>query len=337
MATDKGVKDEDKKKKSEDDDDDKTPSTAIDVVIEGDEPKPKPKKEEKEEKEPEEEVEVEAKSEESEEEREQRLSKSQQRKQRQRDAREAQERELANLRKQNAELIGRVSQIETRTFSSDVSRIESGITEAQGQVAEANDIIARATKEQNGEALAAALNARDEARRRYDYLYNYRQNIDAQMRAQQAQPKVDPLVVAQSKQWIAKNPWYDPQGGNEDSQIALGIDNLLVRQGLDPREPKYWDELTSRLKKHLPHRFNGASRDLEEDEDTGRGSPTRGSGREGSGASGGKSTFHISKDRVDSLKDAGEWERFNADKDFRNRMIRRYREADEKYGTGAQK
>jgi hypothetical protein len=336
MATDKGVKDEDKKKKSEDDDEDKTPSTAVDVVIEGEEPKSKPKKEEEKET-PEEEVEVETKPEESEEEREQRLSKSQQRKQRQREAREAQERELANLRRQNAELLGRVSSIESRSFTSDVSRIESGITEAQGQLAEANDIIARATKEQNGEALAQALNARDEARRRYDYLSNYRQNIDAQMRQQQAQPKVDPLVVAQSKQWMSKNPWYDPQGGNEDSQIALGIDNLLVRQGLDPREPKYWEELTSRLKKHLPHRFNGAPRDLEEDEDTGRGSPTRGSGREGSGASGGKSTFHISKDRVDSLKEAGEWERFNTEKDFRNRMIKRYREADEKYGTGAQK
>src|SRR5258708_8488094 len=182
MAENKGVKDEDKKKKGEDEDEDKPQATAVDVVVEGEE-KPKPKKEEKEEKEtPDEEVEVEAKPEESEEEREQRLSKSQQRKQRQRDAREAQERELANLRRQNAELIGRVSQIETRTFSSDASRIESGITEAQGQISEANDIIARATKEQNGEALAPALNARDEARSRYDYLSTYRHNTDPQIR-----------------------------------------------------------------------------------------------------------------------------------------------------------
>lgn len=323
----KDEKDEDEKKAKKagekDDDEKDEPSTDVDIEIEGEE-KDKPKKEVKKE---EEEVEVEPEGE-SPEDKEQRLSKSQQRKQRQREARDAKEREIAALRSQNAELVNRVSAIEQKGFSADVGRIETGLYEAEQQMREAKDIIKRATEEKNGEALAQAQEAWYDARRRAEQLTSLKQNMAAKAREPQVQAP-DPLLVRHAKDWMSKNRWYDPRGYDQDSKIALSIDQSLANDGWDPKTQEYWEEFSARVSKYLPHRTNGKKPEEEEEEES---SPTRGSGRESGGGSV-KTTFRVSKDRVDALKEAGQWDQFNSDKTFRARMIKRFKEADEKHAA----
>jgi hypothetical protein len=327
---------DDKKKKSaaeeKAEEKDEEPSEEVEIVLE-EEPAPKKKAKEEGEEDGEAEAEVEQEGE-SAKEKEQRLSKSQERKQRQREAREAKDRELLALRNQLAETTGRLNQIEQRGQADDYGRIEQGIYEAQGQMSEAKRIIARALEEKNGEALAQANDALYEARRRAELLLAEKQRYVQQAQQPRAQPP-DPLLVKHARDWMSKNRWYDPRGLDNDSKIALSIDQMLASEGMDPRTEGYWEEFNERVAKYLPHRATVQRKRVveeEEQDDDPPQSQTRGSGRE-SGGGGGKITFRISKDRVDAMKEAGQWDQFQSDKTFRARMIKRFKDSDEKHGT----
>jgi hypothetical protein len=334
MAKKDDDKDEDKKKKEaaaeeKDEDQEKDePSTDVDVEVEGEESsKPKKKEAKAEDDESDEEPESETP-----EEKEQRLSRSQRRKAHRREVQEQKDRELAALRAQNAELARRVGSIEERGFNADVSNIDASLYESQRQMQEAKDIIKRATEEKNGEALAQAQEAWYEARTRAEKLLAYKQSLA--QKAQEPAPKApDPLLVRHARDWMSKNRWYDPRGFDQDSKIALSIDQALASDGWDPRTQEYWDEFSDRVAKYLPHRMNGQRKAQVEEEEEETSSQTRGSGRESGGGTATKTTFRVSKDRVDAMKEAGQWEQFNSDKAFRNRMIKRFREADEKHAA----
>jgi hypothetical protein len=134
---------------------------------------------------------------------------------------------------------------------------------------------------------------------------------------------------------MSKNTWYDPSGANQDSRVALAIDSQLVEDGFDPRTPEYWDELDSRLKNYLPHRYKagydlaGGSPGTGGSGTGGRvesraGVTTTGSGRSAAAGSGTAGRFQLSKDRIDAMKEAGIWD----DPSRRDAMIRRYYEHD---------
>ena len=117
------------------------------------------------------------------------------------------------------------------------------------------------------------------------------------------------MVQRLAAQWVKKNSWYDPSGSDADSRIAKKIDELMVAQRWDPKDPDYWDELDSRLQKELPHRYN----DSNDDESRSVRRPRNivgSSGREASAAYGGsnRSQFVLSPERVKAMKDAGAWE-----------------------------
>jgi len=118
--------------------------------------------------------------------------------------------------------------------------------------------------------------------------------------------------------WLTDNPWYDPSGQDEDSEIAMTIDKKMVKEGWNPSSPEYWDELDNRLQKYLPHRYN------DHIDETPRSKPktvVTGSGRESVTNSGGRAnTFTLSPDRVRAMKDAGMWD----DPEKRAKMIKRY-------------
>lgn len=316
-----------KEKEAEDKDEKDEPSEDVEVEIEGEKPERKEKEEPKEDKGDKEEVEVEVADPEEEQ---KRLSQSQARRQRQREAREAKDREIAALRAQNAELEGRVQNIEQRRVLDDAGSLERGMYDAARQVQEAKDIIARGIKEQNGEAVAQAQEAMYAANRRYEQLQARAAQIQRQ-RQEQPAPRVDPLLAKHAKDWMSKNRWYDVRGYDEDSRIALTIDAGLANEGWDPKTPEYWDEFSDRVAKYLPHRAQKGAKPADDDDDV-PDSRTRGSGRESGGGST-KTTYRLSKDRVDALKEAGQWDDFQKDSKFRSRMLRRFKEADEKHST----
>ena len=130
----------------------------------------------------------------------------------------------------------------------------------------------------------------------------------------------DPQLQKYASTWMENNSWYDPNGKDPDSRIALTIDQAMAEEGWNPKTPQYWDELDNRLQKYLPHRYTGDT-----DEKPNRNSRPRNvvtsSGRESSSSNViGKNQFALSRDQVQAMKDAGMWD----DPEKRAKMIRRY-------------
>ena len=142
---------------------------------------------------------------------------------------------------------------------------------------------------------------------------NYKEQV-AKAGSTESAP-ANPKLVRLANDWMERNSWYDPEAGDEDTQIAKVIDNRLVAEGWDPSNKDYWDELDSRLQKRLPHRY---TRDAGEYSRRSPRSVVTGSSRESSRVNG--SQFVLEPEQVRAMKDAGFWD----DPEKRNKMIKRY-------------
>lgn len=219
------------------------------------------------------------------------------------------------LQRQNQELLARLSAVEQKTHGSELARIDKAIEDQQVRIQYAKMKIAEAAQASDGEAMANAQEMWFEARRAAEALEN--------LKKQAATPKQQAIAPDRSVQrmaasWMERNSWYDPSGGDEDSDIALTIDKRMAKEGWDPRSPDYWEELDNRLQKKLPHRYNEES---DEKEVVKRPkSIVTGSGRESAVSSGGRGTFTLTPEQVRAMKDAGFWE----DPVLRAKMIKRY-------------
>lgn len=164
----------------------------------------------------------------------------------QRRARDNAKRELDFLRQQNADLVNRVQAIEGNTYTQQAQTIEQRYQQAVYEAQQAELIMARAVEAGNGDDMAQALRIRDEAKDRAQQLA-YQHQQTQQYAQQAAQPRTDPRVVDYAKQWLDANPWYNPQGRDEDSAVTKAIDNSLAAEGWNPASEEYWHELTRRV------------------------------------------------------------------------------------------
>lgn len=164
----------------------------------------------------------------------------------QRRAKEAAERKIMLLERQNAEMMQRLSAVEGFTQNTNAQTLEARIAQAQREIQQAEMIIAKATEAGNGDDVVAAMRIRDQAMSNAQQLVQTKQQFDTQ-RQQAQQPKVDPNVVNYAKQWMEANPWYDPTGRDRDSALTKAIDNELASEGYDPASREYWEELTGRV------------------------------------------------------------------------------------------
>ena len=212
---------------------------------------------------------------------------------------------LQQLQRENEEFKRRLGQLERNTKAEQVTRIEKGIEDAQVRLEYAKMKLAEATQNQDGQAMVEAQTLWDSAREEVRNLAMLKKQADEELQRpqQQNQPNVpDPTVQKLAAQWMRKNDWYDPAARDSDSRIAKKIDELLVTQGWNPSDPDYWDELTSRLQKELPHRYNETNDDEVRDVRRPR-NVVGSSGREASAAYGGsnRSQFVLSPDRVKAM------------------------------------
>lgn len=217
---------------------------------------------------------------------------------------------LQQLQRENEEFKRRLSQLERNTKAEQVTRIEKGIEDAQVRLEYAKMKLAEATQNNDGQAMVEAQTLWDAAREEVRNLALLKQQADEELRRPQQQANVpDPTVQRLAAQWMRKNNWYNPNANDPDSRVAKKIDELMVTQGWNPSDPDYWDELTSRLQKELPHRYNDHNDD--EDREVRRPRNVVGSaGREASAAYGGtnRSQFVLSPERVKAMKEAGAWD-----------------------------
>ena len=241
------------------------------------------------------------------------------RRQLQKQAKERSQRELALLREQNAELMRRMQAIEGNTLTQQAQSIEQQYNAALYEAQQAETIIARAVEAGNGEDVAVAMRLRDEAKERAQQLAYAKQQ--AEQYAQQAvQPQADPRVVDYAKQWLDANPWYNPQGRDEESSITKAIDNSLAAEGWNPASEEYWHELTRRVAARIGGSDNAATR---REAAPRRKAPPTGNTREHAPAST-KNEVVVTPERKQAMIEAGVWD----DPVARNRYLKAYQAYD---------
>ena len=221
---------------------------------------------------------------------------------------------LALLQRQNEELMERLSVVERKTHSGDIARVDKAIQDEQARMQYALTKIKQATEAGDGDAMIKAQDLLYESRKRVEGFTNLKQRLtDA---GTQQQSPIDGRIRNNANSWIERNPWFDPNGKDEDSAIAKVVDERLIAEGYNPASPDYWDELDARLQKRLPHHYNRSRRDSSERRPK---SFVTSSERETGGASS-RNTFTLTPEQVRAMKDAGFWD----DPEKRNKMIKRY-------------
>ena len=243
--------------------------------------------------------------------------KRQKQRERQKRAKEHADRELSELRQQNDTLLRRVSAIEGNTLASNVNALDQRIAQAQADVKQAENIIARAVEAGNGDDVATAMRLRDEAQYEAQQLWQHKQQVE-QARQQHANPGPDPRVVNYAKEWMDANPWYDPNGRDEDSAITKVIDNQLASEGYSPKDADYWHELTRRVASRI-----GDDEAETRQNPSKRKAPPTGTTREHAPVST-KKEIYVTPERKQAMIDAGIWD----DVPRRNQMLKAYQAYD---------
>ena len=283
---------------------------------------------------PEESEEVEASGEPDEREsiRERRRKEKQERKQRRDTAIKRDKVELNFLRKRNEDLERRISAQEQKSQNLEMGNIDQHIAVAQKELNLADQVIAKGVETQSGEDVQKALAYRDQAQKKIAQLERQKQQANVQMQQQlQPQTPVDDRVLAHAQEFMDDNPWYDINGGNEESSIVNAIDASLTKEGFDPATDEYWDELTERAARRLPEKFEDFVEEVGEQEEptpvkkkrVARGGPAVGSGKEHAPASTRKEVY-ISPERKQAMMDHGVWD----DPVLRQKYVKRYMEWD---------
>ena len=217
------------------------------------------------------------------------------------------------------EMNQRLSTVERKSTGSEMAQLDNAEKEAIQAYNYFKDINAKAIEQANGQVAIDAQEKMFQARQRVQQL----QGIKQAMTKRQAAPQpLDPRLVNHAQDWMSKNAWYDPNGKDEDSAIALTIDNRLAQEGWDPTTPEYWKELESRVKRYLPHRTKSGYNKP----NVGNRSnpPVTGSGRESTAS---KGTYKLSSERVQALKDANIWD----DPKQRAEAIKRFQQFDKEH------
>jgi hypothetical protein len=230
---------------------------------------------------------------------------------------------ISALKKQNEHLAERLAVIEKKTSGAELARVDKAIEDAGVQLEYAKMKLQESVSASDGQGAIQAQEMLYDAKQKMEAL----SNIKRQATHYNSQPKQnisvpDPIVQKYVTDWMEENPWYDPTGKNEESQITQVIDKKLTEEGYDPSSPDYWDELTYRVKKRLPEMSNRAYNDSSVRNQRPR-SVVTSSGRESSASPKGNQ-YVLTPDRVSAMKEAGVWDNL----DSRKRATQRYMEWD---------
>ena len=201
------------------------------------------------------------------------------RRQRQRDARQRTERELKFLQRRNEVLERRFSTLETsldaRVTGNEVANVDAAINKARSDLTLANQVIAQAVEQNDGKNLAEALEHRDTIRDNLKELGDAKTYLSQPASRGEGARQLDPRHVAHAQKFMTDHAWWDPRGGDKDSQTVLRIDQSLVQEGYNPADGDYWEELRTRTKESVPARFK-VGRRAEEDDDADEDLPSKG-------------------------------------------------------------
>lgn len=250
------------------------------------------------------------------------------RRQRQKEARDRDKTELNFLRGRNDTLERRFSELDARVGQSETAQIDVRINDVKGKIKLADQVITKAIDQSDGSAVVEAQGIRDNLRDNLNQL-NTARNYMTQQRQVPQQPQVDPRLVHHAGTWMQEHSWWNPNGGDADSLKVSELDAQMVREGLDPTTPEYWEELSDRVEDAIPHRFegNGDARTPRKKGKRKASGPTMSvSGRERPLK---KNEVYISPDRKEAMIEAGVWE----DPELRQKYLKQYAKYDSEHRT----
>lgn len=197
---------------------------------------------------------------------------------RRRRARDRDRTELRYLRYRNEQLERSASENAKRMDRLEEGQAADKITRLRGALKNADVTIARLAAE--GEA-AQAVEATQ-----------LKSNLETQLRAEEQrlaemkrgkEEREDPVqeerrrpsMPAEARRnledWYDRNPWFDAERPDTDSNVAMALDKAVMADGYDPRDPEYYEELDRRIADYMPHIGRRASRDRDDDRGRERG------------------------------------------------------------------
>lgn len=185
--------------------------------------------------------------------------------------------EVARLTGIVDDIQGRVGKVEPRLAEIDRGALQQRINDIKSRIQGfdaakkvAQNKIVDALENNDKAALLAAMEERDQAvidkSRQEVALYEIESRATAP--APRAEPRADgrapaapaPRPIPRAVQeriddFQARHPWYDANGGDKNSQLALFFDAQIANEGFDPSTQEYWDELDDRVRTHMPFLF----------------------------------------------------------------------------------
>ena len=251
------------------------------------------------------------------------------RRQRAKEAKIRDKRELDFQRRELARMDKLVQDLTQGQVVTRVTELDNRISSAQAEVQQWSQVQAKAITAKQGDDAVAADNLKQQAQQKLNEALWTKNQIVAQAQ----QPKQgEPAYAGLMKEFMDSNPWYDHNGGDEDSLIVKALDTAVATQ-YKPTDPRYWRELQKRVDARLGKNRSDSNADDQQDDDmdepaprqrTRGGPPVGGSSRGNSSGGGGTVQIKLSAERVQAMKDAGLWD----DPKVRARMAKTYAQYD---------
>lgn len=145
--------------------------------------------------------------------------------------------------------------------------------------------------------------------------------IAKEQAAKPAQKDSDGYRTDLARKWAARHDWFDPRGNDKASKAVRELSAKLEEEGYDVSKPAHYKELTTRLKRRMPHLFRGEG----EAEKATRKKPVQSVASGGGAASGGgKKSVSVPKALIENFRAAG----FDvSDPEVRKKIAKRYMES----------
>lgn len=166
-------------------------------------------------------------------------------------------RELNFLRQRNEALERRQSELSLRQEKQETLSTDQRVGQLDGQIREAEEIHAAAISKNDGATATEALRVRSQLENARNKIVQGKEKKqekeESADRVESTEPRVSHAAVKNGREWVKRNPWFDPELTDEDSYLTRAIEERLAREGeLTADDPEYWQELDRRLAKRLP-------------------------------------------------------------------------------------
>ena len=227
------------------------------------------------------------------------------------------------LMRELAEAKERLAALEKRNVNVDAYTAQQRYNSALQQVQFAENALKEAFETGDGDKAIRAQRLRETSIQQAREANALKEQIKSVAEAPAPAPRMDARAESYAQNWVTDNPWFNPNGDDEDSVVARAIDEAWSRealsQGITPASEEYWDELDVRVRRRLGSVADRRKKSVP---------PVSGRGDYSRPSTNKDESVYLSKERIEALKQANVWD----DPVQRKRFIQRFKEYDRQNG-----